>query len=483
MNISEIFNLGKTQHELDFVDIDLAGDVPLFVDPHFLGRRPDAWCVDATRTLNNFFQTFLDLVRGGNVEKARELFLHLNEPNETRLGMSKGKPQGRGVGKGDAERIFQSLLESRAIKTGLLTDLEDCRLFVRNIDKDKTSDMTTNIIRRHLLDYTISQATLWCLPLTKSVPSGDFWDRASRSWKSEYADALIVNGAKILLVPKAIVSFNSNYTSQKYYQHFVLNFLQNEHLQLNTALVQTRRNKQGKVVRRWVTKKSLAAKVAKYSKDFLADFTLAHSAVLEDFKERMSQKADRSKDEKLSGLSIEEIAVRLRQNLVDTPPGNATATKYHRLVVGILELAFFPNLTCPQVEREIHNGRKRIDLTFDNAADKGFFSSLEKVHKLSCQYIHVECKNYSKDVANPELDQLAGRFSPNRGTFGLLLCRSVKSLPDLLKRCTDTYNDGRGLILPIIDTDLEKILEALSQGDEEMAEVILTDRRRDICLA
>jgi hypothetical protein len=33
MKVSEAFTLGKAQAELDFVDVDLERDVPLFVDP------------------------------------------------------------------------------------------------------------------------------------------------------------------------------------------------------------------------------------------------------------------------------------------------------------------------------------------------------------------------------------------------------------------------------------------------------------------
>jgi hypothetical protein len=41
MKISEIFQLNKTQPELDFVDIDTNLDTPLFIDPFFLSIKKD----------------------------------------------------------------------------------------------------------------------------------------------------------------------------------------------------------------------------------------------------------------------------------------------------------------------------------------------------------------------------------------------------------------------------------------------------------
>lgn len=55
MKISEIYNLQKSQAELDFVDIDVTKDLPLFVDPFFLSKREDAWSMDAVSTLRSFF--------------------------------------------------------------------------------------------------------------------------------------------------------------------------------------------------------------------------------------------------------------------------------------------------------------------------------------------------------------------------------------------------------------------------------------------
>src|ERR1700682_6202983 len=124
MRISRRFRLGVSQYELDFVDIDTARDLRVFIDPHFLGLRADRWSLDAAGSIQNFFQRFLDLLRAGRRIDARELFSRLGEPNETCLGLSRRRPRGNAVGKELADQIFASLVDSRAVKTGVLTDLE-----------------------------------------------------------------------------------------------------------------------------------------------------------------------------------------------------------------------------------------------------------------------------------------------------------------------------------------------------------------------
>ena len=72
----------------------------------------------------------------------------------------------------------------------------------------------------------------------------------------------------------------------------------------------------------------------------------------------------------------------------------------------------------------------------------------------------AECKNYAEDPANPELDQLAGRFSPRRGNFGLLVCRTIADKPTFAARCRDTADDGRGFIIGLDDEDLAALVAA-----------------------
>ncbi|WP_302290186.1 hypothetical protein [Alistipes finegoldii] len=450
MKISEIYNLQKSQAELDFVDIDVTKDLPLFVDPFFLSKREDAWSMDAVSTLRSFFQQIINFIKQGYIKEAKELFGYLKEPNVTCLGLSRGKPQGRGVGHEDTDKVFNRLLKSKAISTGLIQDIEDNILFIDKFGKDKLSDMTTNIILNHLIKYTQNQCNLHNIPM-QNAPSGYFWDKMSMEWRSEFTEMLVCDGRKIVLVPKGIVSFCKAYMPDKYYNHFVLNYLQQENIRLGTTLVYRRRSGVP-----YVTKKSIK-QASPYSKDFLIHFTKAHPEVLRNFKNRTHVSALSNED--IYDINVENIAKSLSEQLMQIPMGNEAASQYHNMMIGVLELIFYPHLINPYKEQEIHEGRKRIDIVFENAAEQNsVLDRLISKHHIPCQYIFFECKNYSRDVANPELDQLSGRFSPRRGRVGFLLCRNIDDFDLFIQRCKDTYNDDRGLIIPLVDNDIISLL-------------------------
>ncbi len=124
----------------------------------------------------------------------------------------------------------------------------------------------------------------------------------------------------------------------------------------------------------------------------------------------------------------------------------------------LLTALFYPALSDPKIEDPIHEGRKRIDITYTNTARQGFFRWL-RLHSIPCTYIAVECKNYWGDPANPELDQISSRFSPLRGQVGILVCRSFKNRDLFIKRCRDTALDHRGFVLPLDDADLRALVD------------------------
>jgi hypothetical protein len=477
MRISEIFGLGVTQHEIDFVDIDTDADMPLFLDPLFLSARRDAWSINASRTIRSFFQTFVRYATNDELARARALFDHLHEPNETCLGLSKGGPRGRAIGTDNAQKLFESILRSRAVETGVVEDLEDFRLFVPGIDKDKVSDMTTNIIRGHLLEYTKNQCVLWGIPMRPAMPTGFYWDRESSSWINGFDDALVVDDKRILLTPKAVVSFVKKYTADVYYRHFALTFLQHEHLSMGSSLVQHRKDGTP-----FVTKDSLRETVAPYSKEFLAGFTERHPEIFRDFRAWAKANSGSLSNADLTDSNPIVVAQFLAEQLRGLLPGSEGATQYHRLCTSILELLLYPKLTSPVVEQEIHQGRKRVDLVFDNSAESGFFFRVHNSYEIPAQFIFVECKNYNRELANPEVDQINGRFSVNAGKVGLLLFRNADDFERLVLRCRDIYLAQRHVILPLRDADLLDQLDSFGPGSVERVEVLLGDRFRSISL-
>ena len=285
--------------------------------------------------IRSYFECLLRALRENRMADAEELFSHLGESNEICLGFSRTKPQGKGMGPSDASKIFKSLKESPALRTGIMEDIEDFRIFVDNVDKDKMSDMTANIIKKQLIEYTQSKCAVWGIALTPSVPSGFYWDCSSNSWENCYTEMLVANGRKILLVPKRLVSFSSEYTPQKYMQHFVLNFLQNEQLRLNGPLVLRRKDKKRTP---YVTKKSIREHnhlEDTVDKKWLADFTEKHPDVFGDFREQTRSKISAVSNEEISAEPIQTICSFLADHLNSIPMGSDSATVYHRTIVGI----------------------------------------------------------------------------------------------------------------------------------------------------
>ncbi|MBR5960973.1 MAG: hypothetical protein IKZ98_08235 [Clostridia bacterium] len=482
MRISELFGLKKSQHELDFVDVDIDFDTPLFLDPYFIAKNDFPFADEARLSLRTFFESLLRALKKNRIAEAKELFSHLGESNEVCLGFSKARPQGKGMGPSDATLIFQSLKESRALKTGIMEDIEDFRIFVKNVDKDKMSDMTANIIKKQLIDYTQEQCKIWGIKLISSIPSGFYWDRGSCTWENQYTEMLIYDGRKILLVPKRIVSFSKEYTPQKYMQDFILNFLQNEELRLNGPLVQHRKDTKRTP---YVTKKAIREKLDfgnSVDKEWLASFTEKHTDVFGEFRARTRSKISPVSNDDLSSEPLREVCDYLINRLRSIPKGSKDATDYHRTIVGILELLFYPYLCNPAIEHEIHNGRKRIDIVFDNCAETGFFFRLCNTHRIPSRFIMVECKNYSREVANPELDQIGGRFSPNRGQVGIITCRTVDDMNKLINRCSDSYRDLRGLIIPLVDEDFYILLQYKAEKNDRAIDTFIQERFHSIAM-
>jgi hypothetical protein len=466
---SQAFQLGKSQLELDFVDVSLLRDNKVFIDPFGIAQALDRWSIDAASTVATFFQQVVDDIRSGHEQNARELLSHLGEPNETRFGYSSRRPKGKAIGELQAGEIYEALRTSSAVRQGFITALEECELMIKGISHDKISDLTTNILRGHLVDYTKAQCESLGVPM-QNVPINPIFNLDSMCWEDRYAELPIWRNRQILLVPKSAVRFNPAYNYGRYYQHYVLNFLKARELENPASrLVRLIRNERKKTERREVYKKDLAAQYPR-AKEFLFEFSRQNPEVLREYKDDLKRLEASDSGSDVDSDDETVIAEALTTVLGQTPVGNDHATSYHKLMLGIVEFIFFPKLAHPRKEREIHEGRKRIDIVTENAAHTGLFYTIPNIRHLPCAYVPIECKNYGREVGNPELDQLSGRFSVNRGKLGFLCCRQFQDRNLFIQRCRDTFQDDRGLVLPLDDQTILRYLALVEQGNRHMLE-------------
>lgn len=449
MRVSEYFKLDKTQPYLDFVDIRLDTDIPVFLDPSAIKNLDSEWGNELSSYLQTFFESVLKKIQNNDHTAAKKLLASLNERNEYHLGYSVGKSRGHGFGVDSAASVWHALTKSKAATTGLLKDLEDTALMINGIGTDMISDATSNILRAPLIKYTQEISKYYGIPLTPNVPSGPIWNPHKEIWEQAFVDLPMTDAGKIILVPKIIVRHKITYQAEEYYRHYLLPEMQDENIKKHTALVETLKNG-----RLRVTKKAL---MNKYGKDKLAitEQTIKHPQVLLDYKESKLE----SPSKPLSHEEFYELdktekpnLTALYNELLAIPTGNDAASAYENIIEKIFTALFYPSLCNPTKQHKIHEGRKRIDITYVNESKAGFFYWLSLHY--TCPKIFIECKNYGGDIKNPEIDQLSGRFSPSRGKVGILVCRKIKDKKNLYLRCRDTANDQRGYILTIDDDDI-----------------------------
>lgn len=458
--VSEHYELGVGQDALDFVDVDIWSDDQLYIDPRALRTLKTTWTDECVMLLQDYFSTVIGKIREGKHADARMLLRQLREPNETHLGMSTGYARGHALGPGSAHNVWDALVNSEAIKSGLLEELEETVLMIEGISFDIVSDIATNVMREPLIRFTQEQCAAHGIA-TRRVASGPLWDPETHLWDQQYEELPVAGTGKLLLVPKTIVRKKLHFRPDDYFQHYILDYLQDEEISANGELVRLLKDGTPRV-----DKKALVKKYGR-GKRVAAAITKLHPEILDQYRKHKRKNATRA-------MTHEQLVEAMPDT--DTPdwdklladakavaPGKAGATKYHKAVAALLKALFYPDLVNPEIEKNIHDGRKRIDITYANEAQTGFFGWIARHHP--ALYIVVECKNFSGDPANPELDQISGRFSPSRGKIGFLLCRSFEDKELFITRCKDTASDQRGFVIPLDDDDLTRMVEARKNGE------------------
>lgn len=222
-----------------FVDVEILTDNQLYLDPHAirLAKAPQPFADDAVKCSDTFCHEVTECVISGTPAsrwRGEDLLQHFSEPSETRLGMAASGFQGHGGSDGIGSLVWQTLISDVEflVRMGVLRQIEDLPLFVKGVDRDITSDVTTRIVYHPLARFT--EAMIDAFPHftaganTVETFAKQVWDPVAREWTTANVLLPVAHGKPILLVPNGWARPTLLLNARRYYETSVLTFAQLE---------------------------------------------------------------------------------------------------------------------------------------------------------------------------------------------------------------------------------------------------------------
>lgn len=229
-----------------FVNVELSCDNEQFIDLHRirLASEGSAFVASALTCVDTFLTTVSTAAMSGDPrleEEARGLLQQFSEPRETRLGLARKGFNGHGGADDIGARIWRSLTTDlqALLSVGVLKYLEDLPLFIRGIDRDLTSDITTRIIFGPLADFTAEMLAKYpqfsagghsTVTIDRQV-----WDATACVWTTRRMTLPAADGKPILLVPRSWASKHLLMSSRRFHGTTLLSYVQDEQASISPS--------------------------------------------------------------------------------------------------------------------------------------------------------------------------------------------------------------------------------------------------------
>jgi hypothetical protein len=431
---------GVSQYDVDFVIPRLGVDLPLGIDPFLMFKSRDEELSRLHQLITGHFNAGVQAVRSGKFELANEIF-DFPEVSAIGLGYTRSGKRGSGLGGYLRDLIIETLKASPGLQERGVLHVEEMQLLAAGIGPDRISDISANILKRHLVEYTQRQAALWGLPLRGGVPLPHLYDEATQSWADVYVDLPVgpTDEAPVLFVPRRIVRALPwiNYDD----------FLQRDF----RAFMEARRKA--------VTKTSNIAKVSARSvKSDVAKVTRQDVSLVDRYVKGREQHASEAQpsmeyiDEQANARSAA-----LTERLLTTSTGRESASAYQYLVLEILNFLFSPELIDGKPEVKTIDGTERRDIIFTNDSDEAFWSYIRSNH--DGLLLMFEVKN-TDDLEMAAIAQTSTYLGSRLGRLGFIVTRKPPTQA-LMKKTFSVWNDSgteKKVILIVHDAQLMEML-------------------------
>lgn len=143
-----------------------------------------------------------------------------NEPNGTRLGYSKIRLDGSGAGEHLAALFLQELKRVRhLIKNGIFNYLEECSFLCDELKFDRISDITIDIIKFPLINFTQEQCLKHGISMRKTKSKLSYFCISSGRWKEDFFELPHIDNTDefLILIPKTFIPNVPTYNPMYFY--------------------------------------------------------------------------------------------------------------------------------------------------------------------------------------------------------------------------------------------------------------------------
>lgn len=448
--LNKFLDIPIKQEDVDFVMPDLAVDRRLGIDPFLLYRSPRADFQQAHELLLRFFSGVIEIIQSGDLEHAQDLMI-CPEPREIGLGYSKSGTAGSGVGPELAREIVYTFRNSPVLLLRGVRHIEEIQLICPGVGPDRISDITANVLKLFLINYTQEQCKSWSLPLAQDVPVNHYFDFADFAWRDGYFELPKnpLTDDPLLFVPRRILRILPWINYDDYLGDYRKTFLKPVSRSQALRLKPSSNKTKGKIDEQ-PTPKPTVCKV-----------TSENTKTLDSYIDRKEREAEKAEPSELSALEdrakLTAHAELLREELMLIKPGNEDAYKYQDLIHRILTFCFHPHLTDGKPQERTHAGTIIRDLVFTNEGTRNFWRYLMQAH--SNIFVVFEVKN-KNSINGGDVDQIATYLGDTMGRFGILVSRTLEGATSFNRRKYIFNKEApRKVILHLSDRDLVQVME------------------------
>jgi hypothetical protein len=461
MKFSQAFGIDSRQVGLDFIDIPLHTDLRLFLDPTMIKALKSQWGRNLVLALQDYFADIMASIKHGDLKKASYLLSSLRESNAFHLGYSTKESSGTALGEKTAEDILASLKDSKAAKSGILTDLEDTALTISGIGADRISDSVCNILKGFLIEYTKNVCDFYNVE-TKEGSGIKVWDGNGGKWVKGKYHLPIYEGEEVILIPKILVRDEIIYSHRDLYRRHIIPEMKKEFINSGSALVQVLKGE------KVVTTTSIIEEYGQ-TKNFIEEQLVKFPDTLKEYKKSLLSNPPNPLAHSDLDQGKDSVIVPIKKllDILESSINNGDFVNYANAYKKILVSMLYPSLFYPRV---ISDGDESYCFSLINEARKGFFFDFS-IYDINSESIIIKILNPEIKLNINHVKSTLQKANACTSKIGLIFCED--SVEKGLIRKVKDISKAEGVYIFIIDrATLMEMLEEFSTLGEQHFDIL-----------